>query len=147
MLLQPGTKLRQGNVFTPVCDSVHRGWISPQGGLCPRGSLSRKVSVQWVFEWGVSVWWGSLSMGISVLGGLSRGSLSIGGLCWGVSVGGSLSMGGLCQGDPQPLFGYVRAVHIVLECILVFFFFKFLEDKGPFCVLSCFGEKKSRQPL
>ena len=40
----PATKLRQGNVFTPVCDSVHMGG----GGLCPnmhhrshdRGALS-----------------------------------------------------------------------------------------------------------
>ena len=38
-------KLRQDNVFTPVCDSVHRGW----------GSLSRGVSVQWVSVQGVSV--------------------------------------------------------------------------------------------
>ena len=43
--------LGQGNVFTPVCHSVHRGrvsvWvISVQGGLCPGGSLSRWVSVQ-----------------------------------------------------------------------------------------------------
>ena len=36
---RPQTKLREGNVFTPVCDSV-RG----------RGALSRGVSV-----WGVSV--------------------------------------------------------------------------------------------
>ena len=33
--LPPTTKLRQCNVFTPVCDSVH-------GGLCPGGSLSRR---------------------------------------------------------------------------------------------------------
>ena len=42
--LPPATKLRQGNVFTPVCDSVHRVF-SVQGGfcqgvLCPGGSLS-----------------------------------------------------------------------------------------------------------
>ena len=39
----PQTKLREGNVFTPVCDSVHRGSLakgvsvwedSVQGGLC-----------------------------------------------------------------------------------------------------------------
>ena len=45
-LLSPATKLRQGNVFTPVCDSVHGGWcLCPsmhhrshdQGGLCPGG--------------------------------------------------------------------------------------------------------------
>ena len=29
LLLPPATKLRQGNVFTPVCHSVHRG-----GGVC-----------------------------------------------------------------------------------------------------------------
>ena len=32
--LPPAKKLREGNVFTPVCHSVHRR------GLCPRGSLS-----------------------------------------------------------------------------------------------------------
>ena len=36
---RPQTKLRKGNVFTPVCDSVHRGW-----SLCLGGSLSRGVS-------------------------------------------------------------------------------------------------------
>ena len=50
------TKLRQGNVFIPVCDSVHRGGLCPgrvsvQGGLCPGG-----VSV-----WGVSLSGGCLS--------------------------------------------------------------------------------------
>ena len=50
-------KLREGNVFTPVCDSVHRGGslsgggLYP-GGLCPgeslsRGFLSSGISVQW----------------------------------------------------------------------------------------------------
>ena len=54
--LPPATKLRQGNVFTPVCDSVHRG-----GGVsvpaCTTGHMTR---------------------GVSVLGGasLSRGGLS-----------------------------------------------------------------------
>ena len=30
--LPPATKLQQGNVFTPICDSVHGGG---GGGLCP----------------------------------------------------------------------------------------------------------------
>ena len=52
------TKLREGNVFTRVCDSIHR-----EGGLCPGGSLSseslsREVSVQ-----------GGLCLGGSLLGG------------------------------------------------------------------------------
>ena len=41
------TKLREGNVFTPVCDSVRRG-VSVhrglcQGGLCQGGSLFRET--------------------------------------------------------------------------------------------------------
>ena len=40
LLLPSATKLRQGNVFTPVCETVHRG-VS--------------VSVQGVSVWGVSV--------------------------------------------------------------------------------------------
>ena len=38
---RPQTKLRKGNVFTPVCDSVHRGWslwgVSIQGSLWLQG--------------------------------------------------------------------------------------------------------------
>ena len=33
----PQTKLQEGNVFTPVCDSVYRGCLC-RGGLCPGGS-------------------------------------------------------------------------------------------------------------
>ena len=51
-LLPPTAKLREGNVFTPLCHSVHRlgGGGSVQGGLCPRGcvqgrSLSRTGSL------------------------------------------------------------------------------------------------------
>ena len=64
-LLPSATKLRQGNVFTPVCDSVHRGggslsrgslcpeWVSlSRRGLCPGGSVSRAG--------------GSLSRGVSI---------------------------------------------------------------------------------
>ena len=71
----------QGNVFTPVCDSVHRGG---PGGLCPRGPLS-----------------GGLCQGVSVQGrGLcpGEGSLSRGG----VSVQGrGLCPGGLGQGGRE----------------------------------------------
>ena len=87
--LLPATKLWQGNVFTPVCDSVHWGGLFPgqylsggpyPGGLCSVGfclgggrSLSMEVSVRW-----------SLS-------GLSG----------------------------RPPYGNVRVVRILLECILV----------------------------
>ena len=80
-LLLPAPKLRQGNVFTPVCGSVHR-----RGGLCPGGSLSGEVSVQEV------------------------GGLCPGGLCPGESLSGR---------PPLLPYGYVRAVHILLVCILV----------------------------
>ena len=75
-------ELRQGNVFTPVSDSVHRGisvqgasvwrvsvqgasvWrVSVQGSLCPDVSLSRGVSVQ-----------GDLCPQV---GSLSRGGVSV----------------------------------------------------------------------
>ena len=39
-IYRPHTKLREGNVFTPVCDSVHGG-VSVQGGLCPGGLCHR----------------------------------------------------------------------------------------------------------
>ena len=66
-LLPSATKLRQGNVFSPVCDSVHRG-----GGLCPGG---------------VSVQSGYLCPGgVFVQGGLCPGP---GGLCPGGSLSGS----------------------------------------------------------
>ena len=53
----PQTKLREGNVFTHVCDSVHGGgglwprgvsvWEGfVQGGLCPGGVSVQGVSVQ-----------------------------------------------------------------------------------------------------
>ena len=72
---RPQTKLREGNVFTPVRDIV-------MGGLCWGGSLSRGLSVQEGLRPGglcprVSVQgslypWGSLSKGVSV----QEGSLS-----------------------------------------------------------------------
>ena len=64
MLLCPQTKFREAHVFTPVCDSVHRGSVSVQ---------SRGVSVQ-----GDSVQEGSLSRG-----SLSKAGLYPGGLCQG----------------------------------------------------------------
>ena len=91
---RPQTKLREGNVLTPVCDSVHSG-VSVQGrGLCPGGSLSRE-------------------------GLCPGGSLSREGVCPGrVSVREGLRRGGVvCQGDPP--CGKERAVRILLGCILV----------------------------
>ena len=113
----PGFYHPQGNVFTSVCHSVHRGVSVPActtghiiGGLCPGGSLSGeglclgRVSVQR----GVSVQGslsGGLCPGVSVWGSLSRGSLSgglsPGGLCLGGSLsrrGVSVQEGGLCPG-------------------------------------------------
>ena len=45
------TKLREDNVFTPVCDSVHGRGVSVQGGLCRGGGgreVSRGISIQGV---------------------------------------------------------------------------------------------------
>ena len=98
IFLPPATKLRQGYVFTPVCQSFcSRGFsvpagVSVQGGLCPgglcpggslsrRGSLSRGVTIEgglclggfvqkegFLSRRGVSVQEGSLSRGASVQG-------------------------------------------------------------------------------
>ena len=72
------TKFRQGDVFTPVCDSVHRveglypaGSLS-KGSLCPREGLCP---------------WGSLSGGLCPVGFCPMEFLSRG-LCLGVSVQG-----------------------------------------------------------
>ena len=35
--LPAATKLRQGNIFTPVCHSVHRGGVCVVGGMHGRG--------------------------------------------------------------------------------------------------------------
>ena len=88
MFLPPANEVCEGYVFTGACLST--------GGLCPKGSLTRGVSVQ--------------RGGGLCLGGLCperRGSLSGGSLSreegvsvWGVSVqrGGGLCLGGLCPG-------------------------------------------------
>ena len=55
------TKLRQGNVFAPVCDSAHRGVSVP---ACTTGHMT-----------GGSLSGGSLSEGGSLSGGLFRGGL------------------------------------------------------------------------
>ena len=107
---RPQTKLREGNVFTPVYDSVHKG-VSVQGSFCPGGlSPEGRLCLQGVFVWG------GLVQGVSVQGvSLQRGISVQGFLCpeggW-VSVrGGSLS--------GRPLYGKERAVRILLECILI----------------------------
>ena len=101
-------KLQEGTVFTPVCDSVHRGRVSVWG-VSVWGSLSTES-----LSGGVSVQRGSLSGG-----SLSRGVLCLGGLCPGGSLTRGVSVwGGLCWGGLSP-YGKERAVHILLQCILV----------------------------
>ena len=108
--------LRQGIVFTPVCDSVHRG-----RGLCP--SMHHRSHDQRVSVRGGSVRGGlCLSTRVfvqgSLRGSLSRGSLLNGG---GLCPRGSLSRGVSVRGDP--LYSNEQAVCILLECILVVFKF------------------------
>ena len=119
VLLAPATKLRQGNDFTPVCQSFcswGRGVSVPActTGHMTKGSLSRGVCVQGVCVQGNLCPGGSLS-----IRSLSRGPLSrVGVYVQGESLSrGSLSRGGLCHGDP--LYGNEQAVLIRLECILV----------------------------
>ena len=105
--------------FTPVCHSVQRGSMSR--GSLSRGSLSRGVSVRGSLSRGFLFGGGYLSRVLCPGGSLSRRSLSRG-----VSVQGSLGPGGslsrgVCPGRPP--YSNVRAVCILLECILVNFYF------------------------
>ena len=116
--LSPATKLRQGNVFTPVCDSFHRGGLCPVGSLskgvlCPGGSLSREVCVQ-VGLCPRGLCPGGLCPGsLRQRGSLSRGSLLRGSLSRGVSVQGTSSV------RETPTYGNMWTISILLECIFV----------------------------
>ena len=94
---RPQTKLREGNVFTGVRDSVHGG--GPGLGGC--------------LVWGVSAPGGCL-----VQGGVS----APGGIAW--SRGVSALGGGVPGGDP-PRRLLLQAVRILLECILVLVEFRY----------------------
>ena len=119
---RPQTKLREDNVFTPLCHSVQRGQVSVPActtGHMTWGSLS---------SGGVFVQWGSLSRGtlsrwVSVQGGLCPGGSLSGGLCpGGLCPGGSLSRGISVQEGSllgRPPYGNEQVVRILLECILV----------------------------
>ena len=114
--LPHATKLRQGNVFTFICDSVHRGEGLCLGILCPKGVSVLCLGV--LCPKGVSLQGGSLSRGLCPRGFSVQGSLSKGVLCPGVFCPGGLCPGGgLYQEDPP--YGNMRAVRILLECILV----------------------------
>ena len=101
-------------------------------GLCPEGLCPRGISVR-----RGSLWRGSVSGGLggdSVWGGLCLRVLYPGSLCGGFSVQGVSVLGVSVQGDgslskavsvtetPQP-YGNMEAVHILLECILVIYFY------------------------
>ena len=44
---RPQTKLREGNVFTGVCDSVHRGSVWSQGGAWSGGGVPAPEGGVW----------------------------------------------------------------------------------------------------
>ena len=103
--LLPANKVwGKGNVFTPVCDSVHGGGslhhkLHDQGGLCPgRGWVSVQGGGGSLSTEGASLCSGR--GWVSAQGGLCLGPLSRGSLSRGISV-----QGDLCQGDP-PIWCY-----------------------------------------
>ena len=105
LFLPPAKKLREGYVFTGVCDSVHGGSGVFSVPSCTTGHMTKGSLSGGVFVQGVSVK-GDLCRGeVSVKGDLCRGEVSVqgdlcpGGLCpGGVSVQGGLCPGGLCPG-------------------------------------------------
>ena len=106
ILLPPANEVYEGNVFHR-CLSVHG-----RRGVCvQRGSLSRRVSAQgerglFQGERGLFQWGGVVSVH-GEGGSLSRGR-------------GSLSRGRRVSQAETPPYVNVRAVCILLECILVF---------------------------
>ena len=114
---RPQTKVWEGNVFTPVCDSFERGSLCQRGfllgggypkGVCPWGSLSMGGLCMGISVKGISVW-RSLCPGGSHL--CSGGLISVqGGL---ISVQRGLCAWGLCQGDHP--YGKERPVCILVE--------------------------------
>ena len=62
LLLPQVTKLRQGNIFTGVCHSVHRGGDGWQGGMCGGGHV-------WVCGRGRLAWQGVCMVGEACVAG------------------------------------------------------------------------------
>ena len=98
--------LGQGNIFTPVCHSVHRGVPRPRGVSAPGGVCSG----------------GAWSWGMPGLAGLLPGSAWSWGGAWSGRVSaprGACSWGWGVPGGDFPRWLLLQAVHILLECILV----------------------------
>ena len=96
---QPQVKLREVNVFTPICQSVYRR-VFVRGSLCPGGSLPGKSLSGEISVRGDLCLGESLSRGVSVGGDLCPGESLSGGISVrGISVRGSLCPGDLCPGE------------------------------------------------
>ena len=100
--LQPATKLRQGNVFTPVCHSVHRGgWVSVPacttghmtgGGVLSGGSLTAGLCLGGLCP-GRSLFRGLCPVHLCPVGSLSRRVSIWRGICPGGSPSGGSLLG------------------------------------------------------
>ena len=96
---RPQRKLREGDVFTSVCDSVHRG-------ACMAGGVSGGAYMTGGGLYGMGhVWQGRCVWQGAICG---KGACMAGGTCG----------RGVCVQEKRPL---KRAVRILLECILVYF--------------------------
>ena len=90
--------LGQGNIFTPVCHSVHRGRVVSQHALQQGGGIPACLAA------------GGSGPGGSAPGGcLVQGGLLLRGVC----------SGGGCLVETPPRRLLLQAVRILLECILV----------------------------
>ena len=92
---RPQRSCGQGNIFTPVCHSVHRGGVCSGGVSATGGSGPRGVSAPGgVWSPGGGGW------GCLLLGGLVPGGSGPGG--WGLVPGGCLLWGDLVLGGVCP---------------------------------------------
>ena len=109
--------LGQGNIFTPVCHSVHRGVPGP-GGYLVWGVWSGAGAWSWghLVPDGSLVWGGAWSGGVPGLGGSGPGGYAQG---EGLVPGGACSQGAWWR---PPGWLPLRPIRILPECILVVYF-------------------------
>ena len=113
IFLPPATKLGQGNIFRSVCQE-----------LCPRGVyITGGVRGGGMHAWGACMAGGVHGQGVCMAGGAC---MAVGGLAWGhvwqqgvCMAGGHVWWQGGHAWQILRDMVYERAVHILLECILV----------------------------
>ena len=136
LIFTAATKLRQGNIFTSVCQEfcpqggMHGRWACVVGGMCGRGGMHGRGHAWWGACMAGRYAWQEVCMagGHAWQGGMhGRGACVAGGMCGGGCMGGGMHGRGVCMAGKWQL---QWAIRILLECILVCFVFPVSELPG-----------------